>query len=34
VGQHTRQVLTELGYSAERIEALQVLEVVEIPDQS
>ena len=34
VGQHTRQVLTELGYSAERIEALQSLRVVEIPDQS
>ena len=31
VGQHTRQVLTELGYSAERIEALQSLRVVEIP---
>jgi CoA:oxalate CoA-transferase len=31
VGQHTRQVLTELGYSAERIEALQSLQVIEIP---
>jgi crotonobetainyl-CoA:carnitine CoA-transferase CaiB-like acyl-CoA transferase len=31
VGQHTRQVLTELGYSAERIDALQSLRVVEIP---
>jgi CoA:oxalate CoA-transferase len=31
VGQHTRQVLTDLGYSAERIEALQSLRVVEIP---
>jgi len=34
VGQHTRQVLTELGYSAGRIEALQSLRVVEVPDQS
>jgi CoA:oxalate CoA-transferase len=33
VGQHTRQVLTELlGYSAERIEALQSLRVIEIPE--
>jgi crotonobetainyl-CoA:carnitine CoA-transferase CaiB-like acyl-CoA transferase len=31
VGQHTHQVLTELGYSAERIEALQSLQVIEIP---
>jgi crotonobetainyl-CoA:carnitine CoA-transferase CaiB-like acyl-CoA transferase len=34
VGQHTRQVLTDLGYSAERIQALQSLRVVEVPDQS
>jgi crotonobetainyl-CoA:carnitine CoA-transferase CaiB-like acyl-CoA transferase len=33
VGQHTRQVLTELGYSAERIKALQSLRVIEVPDQ-
>ncbi len=32
VGQHTRQVLTALGYSAERIQALQSLRVIEIPD--
>jgi len=32
VGQHTRQVLTELGYGAERIEALRSLGVVEIPE--
>lgn len=33
VGEHTRRVLTELpGYSAERIEALQSLRVVEIPE--
>ncbi len=33
VGQHTRQVLTELlGYSAERIRALQSLRVIEIPE--
>jgi len=31
VGQHTRLVLTELGYSAERIDALQSQQVVEIP---
>jgi CoA:oxalate CoA-transferase len=34
VGEHTRQVLTGLGYSAERIQALQSLRVVEIPDRS
>lgn len=34
VGQHTRQVLTGLGYSAERIEALQSLRVVEIPGEN
>ncbi len=34
VGQHTRQVLTELGYSAERIAALQSLRVIEVPDPS
>jgi len=34
VGQHTREVLSELGYSAERIAALQSLRVVEVPDQS
>jgi crotonobetainyl-CoA:carnitine CoA-transferase CaiB-like acyl-CoA transferase len=34
VGQHTRQVLTELGYNAERIEALQSLRVVEIPGET
>jgi crotonobetainyl-CoA:carnitine CoA-transferase CaiB-like acyl-CoA transferase len=34
VGQHTRQVLTDLGYTAERIQALQSLRVVEVPDQS
>jgi crotonobetainyl-CoA:carnitine CoA-transferase CaiB-like acyl-CoA transferase len=32
VGQHTREVLTEFGYDAERIKALQSLQVVEIPD--
>jgi len=32
VGQHTRDVLTEFGYDAERIKALQSLQVVEIPD--
>mgnify|MGYP001565723750 CR=1 FL=1 len=34
VGQHTRQVLTEIGYSAERIKALQSLHVIEVPDQN
>ncbi len=33
VGQHTRQVLSDLGYSAERIAALQALRVVEIPGE-
>ncbi|MGP1676345.1 MAG: CaiB/BaiF CoA transferase family protein [Giesbergeria sp.] len=33
VGQHTRELLSEhLGYSAERIEALQSLQVIEIPE--
>jgi len=32
VGQHTRQVLTELGYSVERIDSLQSLGVIEIPE--
>ena len=32
VGQHTRQVLTDLGYSAERIQALQSQRVIEVPD--
>lgn len=33
VGQHTRRVLSELlGYSAERIQALQSLQVIEIPE--
>jgi CoA:oxalate CoA-transferase len=32
VGQHTRRVLTEIGYSTERIEALESLRVVEIPE--
>ena len=31
VGQHTRQVLTGLGYTAERIQALQSLQAIEIP---
>lgn len=31
VGEHTRAVLTELGYSVERIRALQSQQVVEIP---
>jgi crotonobetainyl-CoA:carnitine CoA-transferase CaiB-like acyl-CoA transferase len=35
VGQHTREVLTGLlGYSDERIQALQSLRVIEVPDQS
>jgi crotonobetainyl-CoA:carnitine CoA-transferase CaiB-like acyl-CoA transferase len=34
VGQHTRQVLTGLGYTAERIQALQSLRVIEVPDES
>jgi crotonobetainyl-CoA:carnitine CoA-transferase CaiB-like acyl-CoA transferase len=34
VGEHTRQVLTGLGYTAERIQALQSLQVIEVPDQS
>lgn len=33
VGQHTRQVLTDLGYSTERIDVLQSLRVVEIPTE-
>jgi crotonobetainyl-CoA:carnitine CoA-transferase CaiB-like acyl-CoA transferase len=32
VGQHTRELLSELGYSAERIAALQSSRVVEIPE--
>ncbi|HEY5291027.1 MAG TPA: CaiB/BaiF CoA-transferase family protein [Burkholderiales bacterium] len=32
VGQHTRQLLAEIGYSAERIEVLQSLRVIEIPE--
>ena len=32
VGQHTREILSELGYDAERIQALQSQRVVEIPD--
>ena len=32
VGQHTRKVLSEFGYDAERIQALQSQRVVEIPD--
>src|SRR5450759_2783303 len=32
VGQHTRQVLTDLGYTAERIRALQSLQAIEVPD--
>jgi len=32
VGEHTRQVLRELGYDAERIRALQAEQVIEIPD--
>jgi crotonobetainyl-CoA:carnitine CoA-transferase CaiB-like acyl-CoA transferase len=31
VGQHTHEVLAELGYDAERIAALQSQRVVEIP---
>jgi crotonobetainyl-CoA:carnitine CoA-transferase CaiB-like acyl-CoA transferase len=34
VGQHTRQVLADLGYSAERIQALQTLRVIEIPGET
>jgi crotonobetainyl-CoA:carnitine CoA-transferase CaiB-like acyl-CoA transferase len=34
VGQHTREVLSDLGYSAERIRALQSLRVIEVPDPS
>jgi crotonobetainyl-CoA:carnitine CoA-transferase CaiB-like acyl-CoA transferase len=33
VGQHTREVLAELGYDTERIDALRSLRVVEIPDE-
>lgn len=33
VGEHTQQVLRELGYDAERIRALQSAQVVEIPDE-
>ncbi len=33
VGEHTRRVLSEIGYSAGRIEALQSLRAIEIPDQ-
>lgn len=32
VGQHTREVLMEFGYDAERIRALRSAQVVEIPD--
>lgn len=32
VGQHTREILAEFGYDAERIQALQSLQVVEIPE--
>ena len=31
VGQHTRKVLTDLGYTDERIQALQSLRVIEVP---
>jgi crotonobetainyl-CoA:carnitine CoA-transferase CaiB-like acyl-CoA transferase len=34
VGQHTHQVLTDLGYTAERIQSLQALRVIEVPNQS
>jgi CoA:oxalate CoA-transferase len=34
VGEHTRELLSELGYSAERIEGLRSQRVVEIPDRS
>jgi crotonobetainyl-CoA:carnitine CoA-transferase CaiB-like acyl-CoA transferase len=34
VGQHTHEVLTELGYDADRIGALQSQRVVEIPDNT
>jgi CoA:oxalate CoA-transferase len=34
VGEHTQQVLSELGYDAERIGALQSQRVVEIPDKT
>ena len=33
VGEHTRQILRELGYSAERIRALQSSRAIEVPDQ-
>ena len=34
VGQHTREVLAELGYGAERIEALRAQGVIEIPERA
>jgi len=34
VGEHTHQVLSEFGYDAERIRALQAQRVVEIPDNA
>jgi crotonobetainyl-CoA:carnitine CoA-transferase CaiB-like acyl-CoA transferase len=33
VGEHTRQILRELDYSAERIRALQSSKAIEVPDQ-
>jgi crotonobetainyl-CoA:carnitine CoA-transferase CaiB-like acyl-CoA transferase len=34
VGEHTHQVLAGLGYSAERIQALQAQQVIEVPDSN
>ncbi len=34
VGQHTHRVLSGLGYSTERIQALRLSRVIEVPDQS